>query len=217
MRNKIESISQSIILLGLPYIRNLVLCLLFDIKFSDKYIIANRILEQSRIIAACSAFIAKNITDIGADEAYMVGLFHNIGSLILAHKYPDSYDVIYENGKKNPSDITDDERRVYNIDHTTIGYSFAVDSHLPEFVIYTIYYHHISSCKEIDTPKIRALIAIIKIATDIVNRKLKDIPENDDHDYDTYTQNAINELMIDEDVIDDIDISDVIDNMMNSS
>jgi HD-like signal output (HDOD) protein len=170
MQTQIISIKHAISLLGMREIKSLVIAKMMKQSLKNDSKIAQNVWNDSYTTAVCSRMIAKKMkkkVNICPDEAYMVGLFHDCGILILEKKFPNKYPKIVEDGKKIPMAVIVKELKLYGTSHPTISTIFAKKWKLPINVINAIYHHHTEICKNIKEDDIRALIAIVKIASQI--------------------------------------------------
>lgn len=95
------------------------------------------------------------------DQAYMIGIFHDVGIPILMQRFPEYCSVI----STRPGSwlMVGEEDRTFNVDHSSIGYLMARHWRLPDLIADAILYHH--SIPEIQAPPVRVLTSILSLAT----------------------------------------------------
>ncbi len=120
LKRKINSIDEAIIILGTSSINtlafsfyNIQMIKLFPIKFDMTMLWKNSI-----AMAILSKIISRRLGYINPDEAFVAGLLHNVGFMIIMQFYPEEYKIVL-NSKL--SDITLNEKRHIGITHEEIG------------------------------------------------------------------------------------------------
>ncbi len=199
MRRKFESIQHASVLLGLGNIKNLVVASALKHVFETNEPAVQMIWEDVNAVAQCAVWISNSITTIASDEAYLAGLFHKSGALLMAKRFSD-YDQVLRIAKSDPGRWIEEEERRYGTNHTLIGFILAESWKLPEIICLTILHHHRESCNEIEDEKLRELIATIKVANYILDVILlrESTTASDTLDF---FSNAINELALSSDEI----------------
>jgi len=75
--------------------------------------------------------------------AYLTGLLHNIGFMIIAHCFPDEFSALSDEVEASPGiAIIDIERLVYGITHADVAADLMRRWDLPEKVIHVMRHHH---------------------------------------------------------------------------
>jgi HD-like signal output (HDOD) protein len=168
LRNPAETIGQAILMLGIDNIKNLVISASMKSLFDSSELYKD-IMSHSVDVAVCMADLSEWVADINRDEAYMLGLFHNAGCLMLATKEPDHYEKIFQLSHSNPSEYMKREQARYSTTHNAIGVLLGKKWHLPIDVLSAIYLHHIDSCSKVQNDRVRALVALTKTANAMVS------------------------------------------------
>ncbi|MCA9732478.1 MAG: HDOD domain-containing protein [Deferribacteres bacterium] len=173
LRQEILSISQAVVLLGLTNIMNIVSALsLRQLIMKGNEAFMENFWTMSTENALISAKLAKELTQIPPDEAYMLGLLQNCGIPILGQKYP-SYNEIYLEALQlqDEKSITEIEEDYYHINHCVVGYVIATRWQFPNLISDCILKHHSidSSMWSIhqldeDGKTLAPLLAILKLA-----------------------------------------------------
>lgn len=76
----------------------------------------------------------------GVEEAFLCGLLHDIGKLLLVRYDPELYEVV--NQCKGELETLECEQELYGYTHSQIGALVAKRWNLPEELAYAIYNHH---------------------------------------------------------------------------
>ena len=147
LQTTITKAEEAVVLLGVETIKALVLHLeVFSrIKMPKKLLGFQQKLHSH---AMETATMSKQLyemeagTGIKADEAFMAGLLHDCGKLILAANFPDEYIEIIKNVEKNNSSFIYEEKNRLGITHDIAGAFLMGRWGLPLGIIEGILYHH---------------------------------------------------------------------------
>ena len=174
LRTRVTSISQAISLLGLGYTINIVMGLVLRQTFdSDDYELTG-FWESPNNIALIMSRLSRSVAGLAADEAYMTGLFHNVGHTLIRQRFPDYHEFYIEHLNHPERCITAFEQQRYNFDHATLGYYLARSWGLPADICQVILNHHnaVEMLEKVADDeageRIQRLLALLKLAEHIV-------------------------------------------------
>lgn len=196
-----NSIRDAVASLGLDKVYNLVVATALKNVFGQKGLIKD-IMDHSVDIAFCMADIAEWVDGVSRDEAYMFGLFHNGGALLLASKNEKRYATLFSNSMSRPVSILAAEERAFFSNHAMIGVLLAKRWKLPLDMIQAIMLHHTPECSKIKNDKVRALVAMVKVANSIVAEISLGAYRGDEMV--AYEEDGLEELMIPYEVVAEI-------------
>lgn len=170
---EVESVAQAVEVIGAenPQLVNILKSSALKSLFrgSEQYEAVKELLEQCSDIAHVSYEIAKEVLGFDPHQAYTLGLFMDIGYLLLSSKDP-RYIKSQITSLSNPYKAVKQEV-TWGADHVTVGFIVSNYWHLPKWMQHAILLHHddISSLSSKDYPQ-RVLdgIAICKITSFIV-------------------------------------------------
>jgi HD-like signal output (HDOD) protein len=126
-QSKVKTIQQAISLLGVKIVRRIVttaaltnsfpepLCQGFDFK---------AFWRLSMATAICSKVIARHLR-LNQDIAFIAGMMHNIGRLVLATRFSTDYEAVLAYRKAQDCALIFAERHVMGFDHTVAGRALA--------------------------------------------------------------------------------------------
>lgn len=133
---------------------------------------------RSHAVAQLAMLIADDrisVCNIFPDQAYLVGIFHDCGVLLLSQRFPAYCSDMNLGQPGRWVDLADEDRK-YNADHCVVGYIVAKHWHLPDFICDAIRYHHYIA--DIGLHASRTMVAILQLAIEIYYRDQRvDNPE----------------------------------------
>lgn len=165
---KIGTISEATILLGFQAIRSLTLA-----SSVNKLLIQElpgyglkkyELWRQSQSCAIVSRMIARKIKFKKPELAYVAGLLHDIGKVILNHYVAKRYQEIMEKVKNENKSFLEAEREILGFDHSQVGAKLAEKWNFPPELVEAIAYHHAPENASI----LPVLVSIVHIADVIV-------------------------------------------------
>ncbi len=142
---RISTIDLAIVVLGLDSIKEIVLSLVIQRFFSKvrKDVFDIRAFwEYSLFCGAGSRVMARKMGYRLAGEAFVAGLMHDIGILILMEFFTKDFVKVIEKQKSNPQTLKDAEQHLLGTDHCEIGSWLAGKWNLPARLCDAIDYHH---------------------------------------------------------------------------
>jgi HD-like signal output (HDOD) protein len=186
---KVTTLRQVLTRLGLKTTRNIVLT-----ASTRSYFLKNRkgmrvwgqFLWQHSVESGLAARrIAETIHYPDPEEAFIGGLVHDIGKLIILMLFPELYKEILKVKKVNQMASKTSETRVIGSDHEQIGRLLMDQWNMPDSAKSCAEYHH--RCRESETHS--GLVAVVAYA-DYLSRKFGANPESLLADDQAYAQDA---------------------------
>ena len=144
---RISRPSEAVMLLGLDTVKSLALTLGLFSKFDEStlsFIPVKRIYEHSMKTGLLAREIARAE---GADtgmvaDAFMTGLLHDVGKLLLGHNIPDIYQGIFERSSREKIPFFEAERAELGATHGEVGAYLLGLWGLPDAVVEGVAFHH---------------------------------------------------------------------------
>jgi len=150
----VKTVERAVVLLGFQAIRSLVLSIQIFETFSQR-------MEQSpsrfdragfwkhSLAVGCAARMLAEVMPFPSsarppvpEEAFVCGLLHDIGKVVLNACFVKSYDRVLARVEATRGCIADVEREVFGLDHTVAGQRLAVHWKLPIMIRESIWLHH---------------------------------------------------------------------------
>ena len=204
-RNKVTSIHQAVMTLGIKRVFPLVKAVALKSALPENDDLKEFWQSSSMVASACTMYANLLKQPKLADNAYMLGLFHNAGVPIMLQTFSDYHDILIKGINEGWEGIADLEREKYQTSHTILGALLAQQWQLPEAMVDVLYYFHdaegIFNSDELSKVSLY-LLAILKLARSSVDGVLRG--DSDTNEW-LLVQDPIMELLgLDENKLDDM-------------
>jgi len=199
-RTKIDSIQQAVMTVGIKRIFPLVKAVAIRSALPENKDLLEFWQSSSMVATACTLFCEMLNKPELADNAYMLGLFHNAGVPIMLQSFDDYHQILVKGINQGWQDIPELEREQFKTTHTTLGALLGQQWKLPKAMIEVIYYCHdiegIYDSDELSRVSLY-LLAILKLARSAVDGVIRE------------EMNTPEWLLIEEAIIEFLDIDPV--------
>ncbi|MFQ5962814.1 MAG: HDOD domain-containing protein [Candidatus Scalinduaceae bacterium] len=143
---KITTISHAIVCLGFNTVKSIALTAstqdMLNNEISAYNLGEGMLWQHSTSCATCARIIAQRIRYKDCEEAYIAGLLHDIGKIILSSFAEEQYDQIVEKTKDNKTPFNIAEKEILGFDHPQIGGKIVEKWNLPPILVEAVQYHH---------------------------------------------------------------------------
>lgn len=143
----IRTVTSAIVLLGFETIRNLALGLsvynLLNKLPCQAYF--QQVWRHSLCCAVCAQQFARFRHLAVPEEAFVAGLLHDIGKLILGHFYPEKYMEVIDRIEERGQDRIQAENDVLGVDHMAVGVTVGERWSFPNDICDAIAHHTLDS------------------------------------------------------------------------
>ena len=142
--HEITSLKRALVFLGIHHIKEIALTSSFISAFEDKggVIDISTFWAHAFGVGMVSKIIAEKINYPDLEKAYLAGIMHDIGEVVLSHYQPETFAKILGEIKAHPLRLIDLEQEAFGTTHTEIGYCIAEKWHFPEAYAEVILHHH---------------------------------------------------------------------------
>lgn len=144
MPAKVTSIQQAISVLGFHAIRTLVTAC----SVTDSFVPApgnqfdfHAFWRHSIASAVCARVLAPHVR-INPDTAFTAGLLHDLGTLVLASRFPDDYRRVHAHRIEHDCTTAPAQLAVFGIDHAAVGSALAAHWKFPPPIQAAVAEHH---------------------------------------------------------------------------
>ncbi|TWU12934.1 phosphodiesterase [Symmachiella macrocystis] len=171
LSTRVDSIHRAIALLGFNAVKDLAVTASIAQIFKDKTNIGTysraALWKHLVCVAVASRMIASRSGIQEFDEAYMCGLLHDIGIVLMdQHNHKGFLEVVEAISTEEPTLVT--ERRILGFDHTQLGSEVSQRWGFPTSVLQTIKYHHDTSRCD---PEVRPIAQAVEVANFFCTKK----------------------------------------------
>jgi nitrogen-specific signal transduction histidine kinase/HD-like signal output (HDOD) protein len=141
---KLDSLENAIKLIGADAVNIMVSCSsavsIFDANANVRGFDFKLFWRHSLKCAYLAEIISKDVPAQSSDEAYLSGLFHDIGKVVLLNSLPNIYSKLLSD--KEQGSIILKEKKTIGIDHSYIAYRLVDRWHYYPFMADALLYHH---------------------------------------------------------------------------
>ncbi len=143
----VSSPTEAAVLLGIDTVKALVLSVHVFSQFDPEKLQSFSIPALQRHSLATAALAkaiaeAENLDPMFRDHAFMAGLLHDSGKLILAANLPDRYKAAFAQASEHQVPLHDAERPIFGATHAEVGATLLGLWGLPDAIVEAVAYHH---------------------------------------------------------------------------
>ena len=159
----VNTLTQAIMIIGFTTIKNIVLAASTKEVYKRFGLTEKMLHEHSTGVAMAAYHIAKEAGLKNMEEAFLLGLLHDIGKVVLNNGDAEKYRTVMETVYNSDSSFDEAEMDVYGFTHADVGalvvrkWNFA-----PEMERVVSSHHNIEKVE--DDPYVTQLVAIINLA-----------------------------------------------------
>jgi diguanylate cyclase (GGDEF)-like protein len=164
----VTSVHQAMLYLGLNTVRNLALSFSLLKRFASRRKTAfdyTQFSKDSLIAALSCKLIAEKACRQHAEDAFFLGLFQNIGMLVMAESMPEQYDKAILECKSDAAAWHDVENRILGVNHMQVGEYVIHAWGLPASFSVPIGCHHYPERLTCSSGNIRQLTHILHLSS----------------------------------------------------
>ena len=179
LSNKITSVPHAVNLLGGQTVKSLALSfsLVKNLRSNESNGFDYVNFWKTSLIGAVSAkILTKKILPTFAEDAFFLGLIHNIGILAMNQCMPEQYQLVINETKDSSFSYSDAENRVFGVNHMQLGEYLAKSWGLPESFTMPILHHHGFDDIIIQEPNVDVMTKLLRLSSlfiDLSNHKEK--------------------------------------------
>jgi len=166
---KISSVTQAVMTLGMRAVTALALSAsVYDLTSRwESSIDRIRFWRHSLCVAVGARGIAERIGYDCPEEAFVAGLLHDIGLLVLEKSFSDKFERLWRQAEAGEN-LHDLEENVWGTNHARVGQFLLEQWHLPESICTAVGRHHVEFVGEETDPDFR-LTQIVGLANEIAH------------------------------------------------
>jgi HD-like signal output (HDOD) protein len=146
LSRKITVVPEAISYLGFKTVKSIVLAAsvykFMDGSFTGYSLDRGEMWRHSQAVAATSRYLSEKVHAGDPEEAYIGGLMHDIGKIVLNDYVRFGYSIILRLVDEDGVPFCDAERQVLGFDHAQVGGMVMEQWNLPDAYSYVTIYHH---------------------------------------------------------------------------
>lgn len=142
---QIKTISRAVVILGFRAVRSAALAISVFEYFGDEEsgeINMLKFWEHSIAVATISKVLAEAARINQQEEAFIVGLLHDVGKLVEKRHFPQDFQEIITVAQEQHLSWIDTEKALFQINHATIGKVVFRTWDFPPSVVDAVQFHH---------------------------------------------------------------------------
>ena len=172
LSTKVTSVTHAVNLLGINTVKSLALS--FSIvntlnSEKTKNFDYTSFWKDSLIAAVSAKNIAKRILPLFADDAFFLGLIHNLGMMVANQIMTEAYQLVIKEKEETNCEIHEAEDKVLGFNHMELGEYLIESWNLPESFSTPIRFHHDPEALVTKDPDIDLITKIIHLSTFFVD------------------------------------------------
>lgn len=171
MSRNISDLSEAIALLGYKNISNIVLAAtvysVMDKGLHGYALDRGELWRHSLTAAYAARYIAQATKKVPPEEAYVGGLLHDIGKVVLNDYVHFGYGLIVKEVEEKRIPFSDAEVKIIGFDHSTVGSLLVERWNLPKGYYHSTLLHHKPNELESEYAEFQPLVDVVSVANSI--------------------------------------------------
>lgn len=171
-KQKISSINQAVMLVGLREVYSLVLSVsvmgIFPAKDDkeEEFFPVQKFWEHSLGVAIAARTLGTMMNYPHPEELFVAGLIHDIGKMIEKLYLGDKFKEVCKKSKEQSRPLRELEMEVLGFTHSEVGQVLAEQWQFPNFLVQTTAHHHSPSL--VEDPLIADGVAVVHVADSLI-------------------------------------------------
>ena len=168
LNTKVSSVEHAVNMLGLDTIKNLALSfsLVKGFEQDGSYCFDYKSFWKDSLISAHSSkLLAASVKPDIAEDAFFLGLMHNLGILALAMCLPKQYNLVLKEMQSNGCSNHEAEDHVFGFNHMEVGQRLMKSWRMPDIFSAPVAFHHQPEKLSTKTFEIDLLTKILYLST----------------------------------------------------
>jgi HD-like signal output (HDOD) protein len=171
LSRKITVVPEAISYLGFKTVKSIVLAAsvykFMDGAFTGYSLDRGELWKHSQAVAATSRYLSEKARAGDPEEAYIGGLMHDIGKIILNDYVRFGYSIILRLVDEDGVPFCDAERQVLGFDHAQVGGLVMEQWNLPDAYSYVTIYHHNPEDLPPEGAEYRKVLDVVHVANSL--------------------------------------------------
>lgn len=168
LSHRITGVADAISFLGFKTVKSIVLAAsvykYMDTAFTGYSLDRGSLWKHSQAVGITSRFLCERLKAADPEEAYIGGMMHDLGKIVLNDYVRFGYSIILRLVEEDQVPFCDAERQVLGFDHAQVGGLVMEAWNLPEAYGYITTYHHTPWDLPDEKKEYQPLVDIIHVA-----------------------------------------------------
>jgi len=163
-RRQIQTLSSAIVILGFSTLRSLVVAASLKQVYKPYGLTEKMLWEHSFAAGLAAKIIAQTTEAANEEEAFLAGLFHDIGKIIMNSLDQAKFQEVMQLCYNERISFGKAERGIYPFSHDEVGAYVIRKWNFPDVLTTAILKHHCLQFDETDSPSVVNLTAVTALA-----------------------------------------------------
>ena len=163
-QRQIQTLPHAIMVLGFTTLRSLVIAASVKQVYRRFGLIENMLWEHSFGAGLAARIVAARTRAVNQEEAFLGGLFHDIGKTIMNTMDSKKFQSVMEICFNDHISFTEAERQVYPFSHGDVGGLVVKKWNFPDMLQYAVARHHSLAFSDDDDPYLVRLTCVVAMA-----------------------------------------------------
>lgn len=138
----VRTLSTAIMILGFRCLRNLVVAATARGLYRVQSPLERMLWEHAMGVAVAARVLAREVHFPDPEEAFLGGLFHDVGKLLFLHRFPQEYPELIDRAYQEGEEPDEVERAFFGFAHPDVGSILIRTWQLSEELELSVRYHH---------------------------------------------------------------------------
>ncbi|MGA7829021.1 MAG: HDOD domain-containing protein [Geobacteraceae bacterium] len=163
-QGKIQNLSQAIVLLGYTTLKSIVVTASVRQVYQPFGLTEKMLWEHSFGAGLAARTIAQSIAGVDQEEAFLAGLFHDIGKVIMNSQDPGKFQMVMERCYNEEIRFNEAERSFYPFTHEEAGALVIKKWNFPDTLIQSVQHHHAFAFSDLSDIAPLHLTSVVSLA-----------------------------------------------------
>lgn len=163
-QGKIQNLSMAIVLLGFNTLKSVVVTASLRQVYQPFGLTEKMLWEHSFGAGLAARTIAKSLGGVDPEEAFLAGLFHDIGKTIMNNQDPAKFQMVMERCYNEEIRFNEAEKSFFSFTHEEAGALVIKKWNFPDVLTQTVQQHHAFAFSDLDDLYLLRLTSLISLA-----------------------------------------------------
>ncbi len=169
-QRQVKTVERAIIVLGENVLKNLAMEYSLRTAHKTYGVLERRMWENSVGCAVASRMLAGRLTDLDTSEAYLAGLQHHIGKVVMLNRDKALYKKVMRIVEEGKGKLRDVESALFAYSHEWVGAALLDHWNYPKTIVEVTLYHHEFERLRGENDEVFTLCAIVSLASDFCRK-----------------------------------------------